>query len=792
MLTLSVPVYAASGAINTNITRFQNLSGDAYYINCANGYSLDMEETGLLESGDAIIHSIANIIFAFIKWVGQIVTTLFYFCMDFDLTNLFGNEINVIQNTLNSGIFEPMFIIGFCGCAVILLKKMMKRDLMGAYGEILKVIGIFVLSLLVVRDSATVLSMTTNITKSISTQALVGMQDNGHITDTATYAANCAGTLWVNLVHQPWEFIEFGNDPVDENFVRLALTDNTYAPNSVNREAYIDAYTTGNAFSKERSGERAAFMILYLFPFLLKSAIYIVMAIISIAFQLISVFFVILAPVVLILAMFPGYEGILTSWLKKILESQLSILIMSFVIGLLIKVDDMLYTNCSGQWGWLIVMVVQVGLALAIVLKRDALLGALSKVQKAAANPYYANAMLRNGNTDAVSMSYKALNTSVRKGGHALMRSAEIGGSAAAFSIKGIKEYGQTVSEGTYAYKQAVVMEAAASYQIDTSPKAVERPVMKKSKEQAPSSQNASINAPEAQIATKQVGASNPNIIYVEPLNGRLERSENITRPNLWKEQDNTSVLESKQDNLGESVPTESLEYESIKSDQAVTEQVVIETVAVGATQGSRPVQTVQMHDKPMVPVKERNIDYVEQKNFYVEKRENDKEIPISEPVRPRINTVTSSIKSEAERIAENRAETGPVEIIREEKVIIEQVTVEKETAPQKGNQVIVKKEVIPKNAEQNMQIEIKNVEPPTQVKPTPQVKQIPQVKPSQQAKSKQEKPVRSHSTETKKTADTLKTVKNKIVQEIPGESINTRIRSDQAVKGKSVTRPKF
>lgn len=396
---------SAAGAVNNNIDAFKELQGDAGYINVPDNYYLDMEDTDLLETGYWLLNSIANLLFTFIRWLANVVVTLFYQCMTFDMAELFKDQIDAIQETLNSGIFQPLFLLGFCGCAIVLLKKMLRRDLMGAFGQILKVVGIVILSFLVVRDSATVLSAATGITKSISAQAMVGMQGNVATTD---FAAESAGVLWVNLIHQPWKFIEFGEeaDTVTEEevatFLSLKVDDDK-------RKEAIKSHN-GMAFNKGRAGEKIGFMFLYLIPFVVKSLVYILLALLTLVFQLIAVFYVVLAPVVLILAMVPGYEGLLGVWLRKILESQLSILIMSFIIGLLVKVDQMLFDMCAVAWGWLVVMIVQTVMAVFIILKKDQLIGALSKLQKGAASPGYAKSMLIKSG-DGFSLANRGIKT---------------------------------------------------------------------------------------------------------------------------------------------------------------------------------------------------------------------------------------------------------------------------------------------------------------------------------------------------------------------------------------------
>ncbi|MBD5535290.1 MAG: hypothetical protein HDQ99_06490 [Lachnospiraceae bacterium] len=493
VFALSVPSMAANDAVKTIEPRFES-SGDAKYINRSDYYYLDMKKTGLLESGDAIMNSIANMLFTFIKWLGKVTVMLFYYCMDFDMSAMFKDQINGIQSALNSGIFKPLFLLGFCGSAVIMLRKMVRRDLMGAYGQVLKVVAIVVLSILVVQESSTVLTKTTEITKSISTQALMGMQ-GGEQVDISDYAAQSAGALWMNLIHQPWVFIEFNGEDAGEETIKqlLGIDNDDYKPGSKDRKDLVEKYE-GNAFDTDRGAEKIGFMFTYLIPFAIKCVIYILMALLTLFFQLIAIFYTFLAPVVLILIMVPGYERLLTEWLRKVLESQLSILIMSFLMGLLLKMDALLYETCAGDWGWLVVMIVETVVAVLALVKRNELLGVMSKLQKGVSQPGYARAMLRNG-TDGY-MALDKVRNAGRVAGQAAKLTAEIG-----------REAPGMVRRAT---TRNFVMEVETS-KPENEKEVVERPVMalaaRGTTEAAPSKAgNRAVGAQEPQIAPERDG----------------------------------------------------------------------------------------------------------------------------------------------------------------------------------------------------------------------------------------------------------------------------------------------
>lgn len=467
LIVMSATAYAST-AVNTDTEDIEALDGELGYIKRANLYYLDMEKTEMLDFIEKALNYIANLIFTLIRWVGQCVCMIFYYCMNFNLTEMFESEIGEIQKALRSSIFEPLFLLAFSGSAIIILKKMLRKDTMGTFGQILKVIGILILSFWIIKDSGTAITATTNISKSISCEALTGMAGMKS-TSVASYAANAAGTLWNNLIHQPWKYIEFGDDPVSDADIDGIWLNEDYKNGKSERDEKIAAYT-GNAFSKSRAGERLGFMLLYLIPFIIKSVIYIVMAVMSLVFQLEALLWLFMAPVVLLLALLPGYDGIISSWLRKMLEAQLSILTMSFIIGLLVKVDDILYAKGGKAWGWLLVLIIQTVLNVFVIIKRNELLGAFSSM--------------------GVHNPAARINQSLHAGKQTAQNVTRAGAVTGDLTTRGIAATGKKTAEiSKTAFsagkinRETAIMEAASSYQLPGSyrkeqKKKVERPMM--------------------------------------------------------------------------------------------------------------------------------------------------------------------------------------------------------------------------------------------------------------------------------------------------------------------------
>lgn len=361
----------AKNAINL-AENFSNLPAPYNKITLFNNYYLDLQETRLLNTSPMVLNGAANIQLNYIKNIVRATSVIFYYALDFNLGELFGSQLQAIQAGLRSSVFQPLFLIGFAGSAIIILKRMLHPDLMGSYAQIVKVVVLFILSILVVRESSNMCAAATQITSSIGASILTGGS-----TSTSNYAARVSGQIWLNMLHTPWEYLEFGSDAHTEADVDEILNLPVGYPE---RERKI-ANWTDTAFTTDyRPGERLGFLILYTIPLSAKCILYILLGCILLLMQLMAVFYVMLAPLVLILAMIPGYDHILTSWIRKLLESQLSIMVMYFVVGLLMKVDELLYDNMAKQWGWFIVMVIQTALYIGVIIKRNELFSMFSSL----------------------------------------------------------------------------------------------------------------------------------------------------------------------------------------------------------------------------------------------------------------------------------------------------------------------------------------------------------------------------------------------------------------------------
>ena len=380
------------------IEDFQGIEGETKYIGdrYRSNYYLDIERTGLLEAGDKIINDIANVLFSIIRFFGELVVTVFYFSMDFDLAALFSDQLDSIQAALKVGVFDALIYIGIAFAMWTMLKQLARQNLTGMLSQFAQVIAIIVLSSLVVTHSGTALSYATRITKEVSVTVLMNVNGQENVS-VSSYAANGSAFIWKNLIHEPWLMLEFGETVPGESDIEQFLTT---PPGTPEREAlvsdYMDAHSGSGVFAKNQGGSRLGFLFVYLFLFLAKSLVFLFVALFQLGYQVMAVFYVILAPLILILSLFPSMGGLdmVATWLKKILETQIMILIITFILGLILALDSLLY-SLAPQLGWLVVLLLEAVISIFVLLNHKGIFKGMRRINRAVQNPRLAQRQFR-------------------------------------------------------------------------------------------------------------------------------------------------------------------------------------------------------------------------------------------------------------------------------------------------------------------------------------------------------------------------------------------------------------
>lgn len=395
-LTVFCPVRPLAASDISNIEDFNSLqSGDGKYLSerYRDNYALDIEELGLMQGIEKAIAALASIMFSILKSLGYLTTVIFYYSFSFDITEFIGPQIDTIQGLLKNSFFDALFPIAFFGCGVYLVTQLLRRNAQKILGEIGKVLIILMVSFLVTFQSNAFLSFSNTITKQASVEILSAFSSTNIEEGTGLngYAATSCGVLWSSLVHKPWIALEFGSSFDDTTPENAALVEEILRlpPGSDARQVRIQEIKDSNGyFTAGVSAPRVGYLVLLLIPVGAKCLIYLGTAFFQIVFQVITLFYLLSAPVILLLAVVPslGGMGIIGAWLKKILEMQLNILMITLMIGVVLLSDTAIY-SANNRWGWLVGLVFQTFIAVGLFLYRGKLLGWLGKMQNAIRHP---------------------------------------------------------------------------------------------------------------------------------------------------------------------------------------------------------------------------------------------------------------------------------------------------------------------------------------------------------------------------------------------------------------------
>lgn len=105
--------------------------------------------------------------------------------------------ISSIQSSLRLNVFLPIFQLILVGALILAIVRFARRDFSGLMGQFGKVIFVLIMSILLVHDSATFLSYTSNITKSLSVQIMTGVSGVDIESGTSEYAQRRWGVVGV-------------------------------------------------------------------------------------------------------------------------------------------------------------------------------------------------------------------------------------------------------------------------------------------------------------------------------------------------------------------------------------------------------------------------------------------------------------------------------------------------------------------------------------------------------------------------------------------------------------------
>ncbi|MCJ8343662.1 MAG: hypothetical protein MJH09_12595 [Cetobacterium sp.] len=342
-----------------------------------NNYYLDILNLSTFEWIDKTMNMIINMMFSFIVLMSWFGINIFRFCFTNDIASSFGKTLESVMTSLNNGVFNSFFMTIFMISLFSIVYQLLKKNYSAIAGQLLATALIFALSGVFANGAVKFLSATTDFSKQIGVQAIVsinGQKSNAeNETTLENYSKEIVGTLWGNFVHQPWVMLEFDGklslqeDTVDKNNNNINQKTERYSQQilshpegSSEREKVLEDIRKeygDDLFSEDSMNDKFVSLVMLILITAVKMIILIAIGMIQIGFQLFAILLVLLVPFVLLVSIVPFFGGfnLLKELGKRFLGTQFGIIISSFLLALLVLIDNVTL-NMFQNWGANLVM----------------------------------------------------------------------------------------------------------------------------------------------------------------------------------------------------------------------------------------------------------------------------------------------------------------------------------------------------------------------------------------------------------------------------------------------------
>ena len=315
-------------------------------------YNLDSEKLGGISGWlNMVMNGLSNMVFylqILLSWLG---VSIFNLCFEANITNAFSDILTSVSTSLHNGVFNKFYMIMFMVSLISILIYFAKRNFSAVFSHILVVALIVSLSVIIKSDNArNFIVETTSFSREIGeslVNAMVGTSsDENESKDVNT--KEIVGSLWSNLVHKPWMILEFdgkydvNNESNDSDGMIASKKILSECENSDEREKVFEDVGIENISYTSRFSSA---VILFAIT-LVKLMILIAISVVQLFMQIMGISIVLIAPFILLMAIVPFFGGLnLLKWLgEKYLGIQVTIVLLSFIIGVLLLMDSVTLT----------------------------------------------------------------------------------------------------------------------------------------------------------------------------------------------------------------------------------------------------------------------------------------------------------------------------------------------------------------------------------------------------------------------------------------------------------------
>lgn len=360
---------------------------DKYRVN----YDLDSEKlSGMSDWINMGMNGLANLVFyiqILLSWLG---ISIFNLCFEANITNAFSDILTSVSTSLHNGVFDKFYMIMFMVSLISILIYFAKRNFSAVFSHILVVALIVSLSVVIKSDNArNFIVETTSFSREIG-ESLVNSLAGSSSEENEEKDINTneiVGVLWSNLVHKPWMILEFdgkydvNNESSDSDGMTASKKILSESKNSNEREKAFEELGIKNI---SYSGRLASSVILFIIT-LIKLMILIAISVVQVFMQIMGISIILIAPFMLLMAIVPFFGGLnLLKWLgEKYLGVQVTIVLLSFIIGVLLLIDSVTLTffmNLGASFP--IALMIQSVCWIMVIVFRKQLIFSFAKLQR--------------------------------------------------------------------------------------------------------------------------------------------------------------------------------------------------------------------------------------------------------------------------------------------------------------------------------------------------------------------------------------------------------------------------
>lgn len=363
-----------------------------------NNYSLDSGKIGTLEVIDKGLNALSNGLFFLVMIIAWLGINIFNFCFSSNISGTFATHLEGVSEALHNGVFDKFFMIFFMVSLISLVIYFVKRNYAAIFTQIIGTALISVFALTISLDGGRDFVMdTTNFSKEIGMTLVASLSNES---DTEVAKNDMIATLWGNLVHKPWVMLEFNgkvsvSDENKDEAIQKSIDILSLDPDSDERKEIAEKEITGVSFT----GRLASTFILGLIT-IVKISILIIIGVVQIFLQILSNLVVVLLPLILLLAIVPffGGFGLLKNIGEKYLGIQVTIVLLSFIIGSLILIDKVIldFFITMGASFTVALLIQCVSWILVIVFRKQLILS-FNKLQRKVNGSIAAGNLMRKG-----------------------------------------------------------------------------------------------------------------------------------------------------------------------------------------------------------------------------------------------------------------------------------------------------------------------------------------------------------------------------------------------------------